>query len=721
MSQAANSRGGPTPRRVGPTTRSASRSIAASHEFDGTLSTTTPSRSTRKALPKVKARDSRAYGSSTRAAQAQELSVPVTGFAQAFDAQRDTAVARDQSPSSDEDIDDILDDIVKNDTVSQPKPVPRTPLDINTKTRPGITQEASPDPSLLDTSKSFGMDHEAGMARAFGANTARTQIGLTQRPFVSRNTGANMPAAKRAPPPLFRQSITTTQATTQANIRRTETSTRPAASQAGAPAGREPSPPPSDRQPFRFSDYVSIPHINWRRYSRELLWGLGAIAFAILAYALASSGLLSAFMSRTAYTYHEVVDWIRPPARSPHLRHRPPLDHGASGDLKTILDRVYELEGIEVDMFSEMETLRKNYGGVVPRVTTLEGRAAEFSKSLDRLRDQLPPTVLVTRHADNRLEIPDEFWRAIASRMRSEGLSSQGPSSPESNWNDFLEQNRHRLGRYISEEVKKNSVLRDGFQAVSEDEFRRLMQQEYKRISQIVDQKVAQKIKHDLDRFTKDAAADNFLDSVRIESLALANLLANVEVHLRKVNYFSTGLGARIDPHKTSPTFLPPETIPHNIYRRIFSFPTRRPPVSAIEKWDEPGDCWCAAPDDKGLGRAQISVHLGHKTLPRQVTVEHISKDASLSIDSAPKNMELWVESDETDAEVENCGTRVANGWICLGKFSYNVHGENHVQTFTLGGLVTKPVAKAIVRVTENWGADHTCIYRLRLHGERGE
>jgi SUN domain-containing protein 1/2 len=39
------------------------------------------------------------------------------------------------------------------------------------------------------------------------------------------------------------------------------------------------------------------------------------------------------------------------------------------------------------------------------------------------------------------------------------------------------------------------------------------------------------------------------------------------------------------------------------------------------------------------------------------------------------------------------------------------------VQTFMLDAATTQPVDQVMVRVTENWGADHTCIYRVRFHG----
>jgi SUN domain-containing protein 1/2 len=56
-------------------------------------------------------------------------------------------------------------------------------------------------------------------------------------------------------------------------------------------------------------------------------------------------------------------------------------------------------------------------------------------------------------------------------------------------------------------------------------------------------------------------------------------------------------------------------------------------------------------------------------------------------------------------------------GWKCLGSFTYNIHGSNHQQTFDLDAQSSVPVNKVMLRVLSNWGADHTCMYRARLHG----
>ncbi|KAI7595731.1 hypothetical protein KC316_g329, partial [Hortaea werneckii] len=60
---------------------------------------------------------------------------------------------------------------------------------------------------------------------------------------------------------------------------------------------------------------------------------------------------------------------------------------------------------------------------------------------------------------------------------------------------------------------------------------------------------------------------------------------------------------------------------------------------------------------------------------------------------------------------------------VCVANGRYEIHGSNWVQSFPLYGDTLQELGfatdKVTVRVNTNWGADHTCIYRLRLTGDR--
>ncbi|KAK2746943.1 hypothetical protein FQN57_002515 [Myotisia sp. PD_48] len=56
-----------------------------------------------------------------------------------------------------------------------------------------------------------------------------------------------------------------------------------------------------------------------------------------------------------------------------------------------------------------------------------------------------------------------------------------------------------------------------------------------------------------------------------------------------------------------------------------------------------------------------------------------------------------------------------------VGRWQYDINGSHHIQRFLLDAVIDMPgarVERVVFRVKSNWGAaDHTCLYRLRLHG----
>jgi SUN domain-containing protein 1/2 len=307
---------------------------------------------------------------------------------------------------------------------------------------------------------------------------------------------------------------------------------------------------------------------------------------------------------------------------------------------------------------------------------------SEVQLNLASLEELLPDMVTVVKHGDHVYEITDEFWQAFLSKLKSEGLSSE-IGSGDAMWLEFLDKNRDKVIQSLSGHLKAKGLMN-----LYKDEF--------------------------VDLIRTELASSR--DPVRLESLALANLVTNAELSLRKVNFFSTGLGARVDPFATSTTFADKD--PAAGYQKLFSAHHALPPITALKSWEEPGDCWCAAPDTAGKGLAQLAVQLGHPMIPRQVTVENLPREASLDSETAPRVMEFWAQTGD-EVSAAGCGPG-PDGWVCLGRFSYNLEAMNHIQTFNLDVIVAKPITKTILRVVENWGGDHTCLYRLRLHGDAG-
>ena len=119
----------------------------------------------------------------------------------------------------------------------------------------------------------------------------------------------------------------------------------------------------------------------------------------------------------------------------------------------------------------------------------------------------------------------------------------------------------------------------------------------------------------------------------------------------RRPNFFSLGFGATVDPYLSSPTLSSTRSFLDRLRRFAGGIRPGPSPVSALQPWDEIGDCWCAststspASASKKEDKIQLSVELGRPIVPEEVIVEHMPREATLDNGAAaPHLMELWGE-----------------------------------------------------------------------------
>ena len=209
---------------------------------------------------------------------------------------------------------------------------------------------------------------------------------------------------------------------------------------------------------------------------------------------------------------------------------------------------------------------------------------------------------------------------------------------------------------------------------------------------------------------------------------------------IAKADFALSSSGASIIPSLTSDTL---EIVPQGLWQQTIAtitgngYAIGRPPITALHYETHNGHCWPFVGD-----QGQLGVLLALPVRIEEITIDHVARDVSWDMRSAPRDMEVWgfVEGAENLAKVvawevsrNLAGLEVPTQprslpssakYLRLAQFEYNIDAPNAVQTFpvdedirALGldfGIVT-------LRMLSNWGREFTCLYRFRVHGQKLE
>lgn len=380
-------------------------------------------------------------------------------------------------------------------------------------------------------------------------------------------------------------------------------------------------------------------------------------------------------------------------------------------------------------------------------VTVLETAKTRLEQSIGDLQTVLPRALVVDKQADGSYKIPDYFWQALKDR-------EDAPT-----WEKFIAKNKAELDSFVSQSALENKRL------VTSEVFIDMLTSNHKQLqSELKDlsEKLERKISKARDEGTKVAeqhTKDFFRHgpSHELRLLAAANLVRNADKALHSVNFFSANLGAVVDPTLSSPTqWKSYKGTLEKIYRHSFMGPKGpNPHLAALERWEEAGDCWCAAPpasdsrfihvkgiEPLGAAKAQLAVLMPHIIYPKSITVEHIPSQGTLDIASAPERMELWVNVPNGTALNLIVQHAVKSGfvrslaeafdrtsaapyaldetYVLIASWKYDIYAVNHVQTFDVDVDLQQFAVgtnKAVVRARTNYGREYTCLYRVRVTG----
>lgn len=181
-----------------------------------------------------------------------------------------------------------------------------------------------------------------------------------------------------------------------------------------------------------------------------------------------------------------------------------------------------------------------------------------------------------------------------------------------------------------------------------------------------------------------------------------------------------------------------------------------RPPITALHYENHNGHCW---PFEGAQGH--LGVQLAYPAYVEEVSIDHVAREVAWDMRSAPREMELWgmVEGRENfervrewkvakaverlrkaeeagvsanqvdgssllDAEDEDYPDFLPRNtmYVRIARFEYDVKRDEEVQTFPVDEEVRAlgiDFGVVVLRVKSNWGREFTCLYRVRVHGQR--
>lgn len=429
-----------------------------------------------------------------------------------------------------------------------------------------------------------------------------------------------------------------------------------------------------------------------------------------------------------------------------------PINKATGYQVKTALNKIRDLtpytiaHPVDWMMDPQVQDLKKRMTAAESDIRQLKIDVKRDHEQIETLSRKLPEFVVAKKDKYGKIQIPLEFWQAIKDNILSDKeftkfASNDSMKSSPVSWKDFERANKANLQKMLADEVK---VHRSDIQRALSDDIKNVKAQNIEEIralrARIEEHYLTKKeqISPSQLKAMIDEAYSRHNSGSRIEAMINDKIRIHQNRSLRNYNFFAPSQGAVIIPTYNSPTYEP------NIINWSSSLKTGfgltgkaavkpHSHVKALMKWDDVGDCWCA----KTSAEKSAQLHIGTPQLfyPDEVVIEHVAPESTMDRGSAPKTMELFIKvgmkkaqdsgiASASDAMFADAPpeTELGDDWVRIGRWRYDLMNKQETQVFGLQLKTARydiKVNEFVLRAVDNWGSpDHTCLYRVRMHGK---
>lgn len=415
------------------------------------------------------------------------------------------------------------------------------------------------------------------------------------------------------------------------------------------------------------------------------------------------------------------------------------------------------------------------------RVGQLERAKLAETQVLDILDKYLPSRVAVRYDPDTgEYSASPEFWKFLSTQLALRGITHDSPSgSPaiDFSFDEFIRLNERAIHDYLNNYIDaslETKGVKDSAALVSKEIFKEILGDQLASIREETVDAIA-KLDRDFRRSIKTVSdeqrrlANSYEDNstrspihefnstqVAMDLMIKKALQRYVAHTISKPDFADPASGAKINLRLTSSSY--------NWHDRL-DFPSRQMygflgtlgfgrmkvnrPTMAFNNDVSLGFCW------PFTGRTgQVALNLGTTINPTDIGIVHVRPEQSPNPSSAPRKVSLWIQiSDaETRARVRTLvgndldnsrsssadHTHKAQNWLLPSSLSspgvpidyvkildaeYQLDGGDEFQVFPVPLSVRNlhlATSKVIFKIDDNWGnEDFTCIYRLRLFGDK--